>query len=233
MTARWAYWSRDVGLMQCEDAPQFKRLRRAWPNLPDSPTERWQAQAHPVQGTMIVWPRQPDGAAVSLSDFGEPRETFDGLTYYPSKEQATLTDLIRPDTQRGDGTWIQLVNGESFFVALATATPRELVIRPRGPVSFGTFQNEYGLLGHQLFDLFNDRSEEGGLRYADERMSRLLFLVYQESYQVTEEMVEDRRDLSSADIGPLLHGTFGMSPKASAVAPAGSASADQTSQTSP
>jgi hypothetical protein len=230
MAPRWGYWAKDVAFMQAAEHPRFARLRRAWPNLADSPDERWQVQPHPNGGAIVVWPGHQDSSGVALETFGTTRETHDGLVYYPSLEAPTKEDLIRPEQHRPTGTWLQLTSGHELFVALAIATPREMVLRAGGGIAFGKYQNEYGILGHELWEPFCGGQ---GIDPTDPRLARLLFLSIQQSYYVTEEMVEDLPWLSSSDIRPMVHAIQGVNPKASAAAPAGSASADPTTQTSP
>lgn len=230
MTARWGYWARDVGFMQAAEAKQFARLRRAWPNLADSPDERWQIQEHPNGGSVVIWPRAEDGSSFPLEAFGASRDTSDGLVFYPSREEPTKIDLIRPEQHRLNGTWVQLSSGDSIFIALATETPRQMVLRAGGGIAFGKYQNEYGLLGHELFEPF---FSPGGISYTDNRLGRLIFLATQQSYYVTEDMAEDLPWYSTADVVPIVHAIMGVDPKAFAAAPAGSALPAPTTQTSP
>lgn len=230
MAARWAYWAKEVGGDAAVDAPRFARLRRAWPNLVDAPDERWQIQKHPDGGSLLVWPGTANGAGVALASFGEPRPTHDGLVYYPSSEAPTKEDLIRPEQHRLPGTWVNLTSGDALYVALATATPRELVLRATGGIARGKYQNEFGHLAHDLYDPFQS---DDGIAFDDPRLARILQLMLQQSYFVTEEMAEDLPWLSTADVVPILHCILGVNPKASAAAPAGSASADPSMTTSP
>ncbi len=217
--ARWAYWFKDATLASVGDHPRAARLRRAWPNIPDDPECRWMAQSHPVQGTLVVWPRPADGSGIPLEAFGKPREIADGLTYFPSLAPFTMIDVIRPERHRGQGTWCSLYSGESLYVPLALATYRELILGAGGGLKLGGYQNEYGTLGHELFDVF----VKEGIQYSDPRLTRLLFLALQQSYTLTEEMAEDIRWLGEADINPVLHAIFGIDPKALAAVPATSA----------
>lgn len=228
MVARWAYWANDVGLMQAAESPRFHRLRRAWPNLPDDPQQRWSAQPHPVQGTMIVWPGL-HGGGVSLESFGPPRETHDGLTYFPSLEQPTPIDLMRDEKNRLPGTWVNLYSGLELHIGLATATPREIMLQASGGIALGKHKSEYGLLAHALFDEF----VKDGVSYADPRLGRLLFLAVQQSYCVTEELIEDLGWFTEADINPIMHAVMGIDPKALAAALDGSVSQGQSTPTSP
>lgn len=230
MAARWGYWAKDVPFMQAAEHPSFARLRRGWPNLADSPGERWQVQQHPNGGALVVWPGIQDASTVPLEALGTPRVTHDGLVYYPSRVVPTHEDLIRPEQHRPTGTWIQLTSGQELYVALAVATPREMILRAGGGIAFGKYQNEYGLLGHELWEPF---WAPGGINPEDPRLARILFLAIQQSYFVTEESFEDLPWLSTRDVVPMMHAIQGVNPKASAAAPAGSASAAPTTQTSP
>jgi hypothetical protein len=151
------------------------------------------------------------------------------MVYLPSREPASLTDLIRPERHRIAGTWVTLYSGESLYVALATATPRELILRASGRIELGKHACEYGLLAHELYEPFT----RDGIAYDDQRLARLLFLCLRQSYSVTEEMVEDQRWLTGADVSPVLLAIMGIEGKASAAAPVGSASAGQPTPTSP
>jgi hypothetical protein len=214
--------------MQCAESPRFHRLHRAWPNLQDDPSQRWSAQQHPVQGTMVVWPGQ-HGSGLQLDAFGPPRVTHDGLTYYPSLEKPTPIELMRDENTRLSGTWVSLYGGGELFIALATATPREIILCASGGIKIGRHKAEYGLLAHDLYEPFLKE----GITFEDPRLGRLLFLALQQSYCITEEMIEDLGWICEADISPIIHAIMGIDPKASAVALAGSASQGQSTPTSP
>lgn len=50
-----------------------------------------------------------DGAPMPISEFGEPRETLDKLTYYPPRELPMASSLVRPNmTGRDDVHWVEV-----------------------------------------------------------------------------------------------------------------------------
>jgi hypothetical protein len=226
-TPRWAYWLKNVGLLEAIESPLAARLRLAWPHMPDDGDLRISGQPHPQGGTLLVFP----GASlpVSLEAFGEPRATHDGMMFYPSLVEPTMEFLIRPELKRPQGIWVSLYKGTTLHVALATATPKALLIGATGPLRSAGFVSEYPKLA---FDVWNDYKEKE-IPHTDERLCRFLFLLLRESYMVTEEVAEELRWLTDLDIDPLLLASFGVDPKAFAAALAGSASADPATPTSP
>lgn len=183
---------------------------------------------HPSgDGVLCVFPRL-DGAAVRLEEFGTPRDTADGMVFYPSLVEPTTEFLIKPENQRGAGDWVSTYLGESLWVALALAAPRRLLLSASGmqakqPVS------ELGKLGHELFDEYFSKT---GVPLTDPRLARLIFLALRDSYYVTEEIMEDLPWLTDRDIGPITQAIMGASPKPSPAEPASSPSAGPTTPTS-
>lgn len=208
-------------------SPAAKRLRAAWPRLPDD-SRGFQCQASGHQ-TLMSWPRY-DGAAVTLEHFGAPRACEDGLTYLPSLEPATVEDLIRPEKDRPQGGWMASQGGESLWISLALATPRQLLIGTKG-FKHGRYATEFGLLAHDLFEVYVGKE---GLLYADPRTLRLMQLTLQAAYHTTEEMIEDDIfHLSDKDVQPILDLVFGTDPKPLAAEPAPLPSAPAPTPMSP
>jgi hypothetical protein len=224
---RWAYWLKNVGLLDAIEAPITSRLRLAWPHMPDDGEMRISAQPHPNGGTLVVWPGTP--TPVQLDAFGEPRETHDGMVFYPSLIEPTPEFLIRAELKRPQGIWVSLYKGTNIHVALATATPKALILSASGPMRSGGFVTEYPELAFKLWDEYQEKE----ISHTDPRLGRFLFLLVRESYMVTEEMAEDLRWLTDLDIDSLLLASFGVDPKAFAAALVGSASADPATPTSP
>lgn len=227
MAVRFAYWVKGRSYIDVALSPP-ERLRLAFPNVPGSGAEEWMTHTHPQGGTLFVFPKY-DGAAVQLEDFGPPRETFDGMVYYPSKESPDHDWLIRPENARPSGEWIKTYQGE-LFVAIAFETARRLVLCSGGGMRPGDPVSEFGRLGHEIFDLFFSKD---GMPYTDGRLSRFLFLTLREGYWVTEEIAEDLPWLTHQDINPICQTALGCSPKRLADARAGSPSSAQTTPTSP
>ncbi len=227
---RCAYWIKDLAPGLALTSPRTERLRRACPNVPDDPEQQWMAYPHIAGGTLLVYPAL-DRAAVPLEAFGPPVDTFDGMVFYPPKDAIEPEAMIKSEQLRGPGNWYATTRGQSIWIPLATATPREVIIVAGGGFRYGGFINEYGLLGHEMFDAMH--ASENGITFADERLWRLVMLAIQGAYLLTDELVERCNWFSSRDIAPVAFLIFGLDPKASADALAGSASADPVSQTSP
>ena len=152
MRPRFAYWTKEpYSAKGVTTIPQ--RLRDAWPNLPGDGNQRWMAQGHPSGvGTLIVFPAY-DGSSVTLADFGDPRETHDGMTYYPSKDAPDKDWLIRPEDARPLGEWVKIQEGE-LYVSVAMASARRLVLSAAGGYKAGAYVSEFGRLGHDIYDDF-------------------------------------------------------------------------------
>lgn len=223
---RWAYWIKGRSWQEVAANPPA-RLRAAWPKNPSEPLGCWMTHAHPEGGTLCVFPRL-SGAACSLDEFGPPRETDDGMIYYPSLVKPTLEFLIKPQNMRGPGEWVSTFEGAQLWIAIAFCTPRRLVLassgmRTKDPVT------EFGALAHDVYDDIRKRDIPGD----DPRLARLLYLALRESYTVTEEMAEDWDVLTDRDINPIVEVALGASPKPSAAEVGTSASAAPTTPTSP
>lgn len=227
---RFGYWIKDLAPVGALTSPRTARLRRACPNVPDDPEQRWMAFEHRQGGSLMVYPGR-DGAAVPLEAFGQPVDTFDGMVFYPPRDAITPEDTIKPEDLRGPGGWYATTTGKSLWIPIAAATPRELVIVAGGGYRYGSFVNEFGLLAHELYEAM--QSIKGGISFTDQRLWRLLTLAIQGAYALTDELIERCTDwFSSRDVEPIAFMIFGLSPKALAAARAGSASAVPTTQTS-
>lgn len=228
MPPRFAYWIKDKTDTQVALAPPA-RIRAAWPNDPKNGDEGWMVQRHPTGvGALLVFPRY-DGAAVTLDAFGEPRDTADGMVYYPSKEAPDREWLIRPESSRPAGEWVKIYDGH-LWIPIAFAAPRKLVLCSSGGYREGEPVSEFGQLGHEIFDPFISKE---GVPFTDPRLWRLLFLALRESYWVTEEIVEDIPWLTTADITPIAMTALGLNPKRFAAELAGSPSSAPTTPASP
>lgn len=228
MAPRFAYWLKT----QAYESSSFvvpPRIRAGWPNDTADPKQSWMVQRHPSGvGALLVYPRL-DGAAVTLDAFGEPRETVDGMTYYPSLEKPTAEFLIRTEKTLPPGEWVKTVLGE-LYIGVAYAAPRSLVLLAKGGASGGKHVTEFGRLAHELFD---DWTSKDGCPAGDPRPFRVLFLGLRSSYEITEEVGEDLNWLTSADIVPCIDTILGCNPKPSAAEPAGSPSSAPTIPASP
>ncbi len=223
MVARIAYWIRnatsDLDVLQ---GPATARIRAGLPVRASDPADSLMSIGHPQGGRMLVWPRY-DGGAVGLDAFAEPRTTDEGWAYYPSKEPFDLMTLIRPEIERPiDGQWITTSKGVELWVAVAILAQRDLILRANRTIDHGGYSGEFGTLGHELYDQYY--SKEGITDHA--KLVRLVQLTIQQSYWMTEEMIEDEspRWFQSRDMGLVLYTLMGQDPKGYAVAPAPSAS---------
>ena len=225
---RFAYWIKGASVGQIAQNPPA-RLRAAWPKNPSEPLGCWMAHVHPSgDGVLCVFPRL-DGAAARLEEFGTPRETADGMVFYPSLVEPTTEFLIKPEIQRGPGEWVSTYLGHSLWVPLALAAPRRLLltssgIHPKQPVS------ELGRIAHEIFDEYFSKE---GLTMTDQRLARLIFLALRDSYYVTEEILEDLPWLTDRDLSSIFQTIMGASPKPSPAEHVSSPSAGQTTPTSP
>lgn len=225
---RFAYWIKDLAPSAALSSPRTERLRRACPNVPDDPEQRWMAYPHAQGGALMVYPAR-DSAAVPLDAFGPPVDTFDGLVFYPPLDPIVPEDAIKAEQQRGPGNWHGTTKGLSLWIPLAAATPREVIVVAGGGFRYGGFANEFGLLAHELWDAMQADKE---LTFDEPRLWRLLLLAIQRAYALTDELIERCGWFTSADVGPITFLVFGLSPKALAAAPVGSASVDPATQTS-
>ena len=165
---------------------------------------------------MAVWPTA--GATYSLEDFGEPRETADGLIYYPSKEEPDVIDLLKGELSRpSDGEFVTMANGSELFIAVASMSERRWILSANGSTKAAPLRNQYGILSRQLYQLVTskedaDSSEQGKIEI------QLVIAALHVSYDVTDELIEDLPafHLSDVDIAVIRGVAWGLSPKESA-----------------
>lgn len=225
---RFAYWIKGRGVEEVLlNVPE--RIRLAWPNVKDDPTQRWCAQAHPQGGTLLIFPAY-EGQGVNIErDLAPGRPTHDGMVYYPSLVEPTMEFLIRPEP-RPAGKWVDLHGGLELFVATAYESPRRLILKSSGSLDLGSFVGEFAQLAFELHPEFISKK---GVPHSDPRIARLLFLTIRQSYWMTEEQGEDWGALSDIDINPICCAAMGLIPKPSAGARPGSRSPAPTTSTSP
>ena len=165
---------------------------------------------------MAIWPSS--APTFVLDDFGEPRSTDDGLTFYPSKDEPELLDLLKGELSRpADGEWTTLANGAEIFVAVASLSERRWILSANGSTRAAPLKNQYGIISRQLYQLVSskdavDSDEQNKLEI------QLVIAAIHVSYDVTDELIEDLPafHLSSVDIAVIRGVAWGLSPKESA-----------------
>lgn len=223
MTARIAY--RIPAAASDQDAlqgPATARIRRGLPVRAAEPSDCLMSQAHHQGGRLLLWPRC-DGSSVPAEMLGAPRKTPEGWEYYPSREPFDIITLIRPEIERPkDGQWITTSKGHDLWIAIAVLSQRDLILRADGSLESGGYSTEFGILGHELYDQYFSR--EGISDHV--KMVRMVQLCLQQSYYLTEEMIEDISPswFTPRDLGLIVHALMGLDPKEYAAALARSAS---------
>lgn len=213
MVYRIAYKLPNVSPRVAKESPEFRRLRQ---QCTDGINGKWSCFDHAEGGTMAVWPTA--GATYSLEDFGEPRETADGLIYYPSKEEPDVIDLLKGELSRpSDGEFVTMANGSELFIAVASMSERRWILSANGSTKAAPLRNQYGILSRQLYQLVTskedaDSSEQGKIEI------QLVIAALHVSYDVTDELIEDLPafHLSDVDIAVIRGVAWGLSPKESA-----------------
>lgn len=213
MSYRIAYHLPDVAPRVAKESPAFRRLRQ---QCSEGINGKWTCFDHPDGGTMAVWPTA--GALYSLDDFGEPRATTDGMTFYPSKDEPELTELLKGELSRpSDGEWVTLANGAEVFIAIASLSERRWILSANGATRAAPLKNQYGILARQLYQLVtakdaSDFDEQSKLEI------QLVIAAFHASYDVTDELIEDLSSLhlSDVDIAMIRGVAWGLSPKESA-----------------
>lgn len=210
---RIAYRLPDVGPRAAKESPQFRRLKQ---QCPDSDNGKWVCFDHPEGGAMAVWPSS--GASFSFDEFGEPRQTTDGLTFYPSKDEPDLIDLLKPELSRPtDGEWIVLANGAEVFIAVAALSERRWILSANGSTKAAPIKNQYGVLSRQLYQTVTAK-EDHDVDEQNRLEIQLVIAAIHVSYDVTDEAIEDISffHLSDVDIAMIRGVAWGLSPKESA-----------------
>lgn len=225
---RIAYHLLGVSAKVAKESPAFKRLRQ---QCPDGVNGKWTCFEHLTGGTMAIWPSA--GASFTLEEFGEPRETADGLTYYPSKEDPEMLDLLKPELARpNDGEWVTTSNGDELWIATAIMSERKWILSATGATRIAPMRHRYGILSRQLFAMCTGPKEEAN---PDEQAAleiKLIIAAIHASYDVTDEMIEDlpALHLSDVDIAVIRGVAWGLSPKESAAALVASRSSTQADE---
>ncbi len=182
--------------MAARDSGVFSRIQDAGPWMYSDCyhdgrkgiTAQWQDKAGPVE----------------LEKFGAPRVCGDGLVYFPSKEPISQDDLCKRSCPPGiDYLTTRNVN---ITVPLASAAPRFVTF---GAPGIGTPANEFAQLAYQVFDALSEN-----ITITDPRVIRLIGLAVRQAYRVTDELLDDLRWITSADIDPILCCIMGSDPKA-------------------
>ena len=107
---------------------------------------------------MVIWPTA--GATFDLADFGEPRPTADGLTFYPSKDEPELVELLKAELSRpADGEWVTLANGAEVYVAVAALSERRWILSANGSTRAAPLKNQYGIVARQLYQMVTSKED--------------------------------------------------------------------------
>lgn len=173
------------------------------------PAGTWQFSPHPQGGTLATLKRA-DGRAPALDEFGEPRETADGLLYYPSREPLTVDALRRQIIP--PAIPVELACGLKLPVPIAAASARKLVFTA-GSMTTGDYLTAYAQMAEELRglakrdgDLFTDRDEHFRL------MGRVVLAAIQQVMTATEEALTDLGILSTDDFLPIVLASWGYDP---------------------
>lgn len=208
-----------------EDAiehPSAARLLHAGP---------WLAVPHEHGGTFLYWadfPEKGDRASHLPESYGPPRQTADGLMYYPPKVLPDIWDLASSERAGAD---VPLACGKTVTVPLALTEHRQFILGEPGGV-YGLPVTEYGRLAAELLDVCAEPkpgSDAGGIAHDDPRLHRVLELAIGQRYRVTRELLNDLRVITPEDIDPLLGAIWTGDPKALTPARDGAASGSTSS----
>lgn len=213
MVYRIAYRLPNVASRVAKESAEFRRLRQ---QCSDGVNGKWTCFDHPEGGTMVIWPTA--GAAFDLADFGAPRATADGLTFYPFKEEPELVDLLKSELSRpADGEWTTLSNGAEVFIAVASLSERRWIMSANGTTRAAPLKNQYGIVARQLYQMVTIKEDaDAGMQSKLE--VQLVIAALHVSYDVTDELIEDLPafHLSGVDIAVIRGVAWGLSPKESA-----------------
>lgn len=180
--------------------PVAKRLAIAGP---------WQLGKHAEGGSFATW----RGASASVADYGTPRQTTDGLWYFPPKDPATLTPSALGKADSRPDVTVVLSSGMTLSIPLAVRGARRR--RFAADTALGEFVEEFT---NTAFD-FYDRVAAGEKPLeSDPQLCRLLYLAIASRYRLTEEAMDDARWLTTADDAIVIRAVFGSDPKAVAAA---------------
>lgn len=214
MVYRIAYRLPNVASRVAKESAEFRRLRQ---QCADGDNGKWTCFEHPEGGTMAIWPTA--GAAFDFADFGEPRETADGLTFYPSKDEPELVALLKSELSRpSDGEWVTLANGSEIFVAVAALSERRWILSANGSTRAAPLRNHYGVVSRHLYQLVSGNKDDMDDGVQNKLEIQLVIAAVHVAYDITDEMIEDLPSfhLSSVDIAVIRGVAWGLSPKESA-----------------
>ncbi len=207
---RIAYRIADVSPRAAKEHPSFARLRE---QCPDSEDGKWVCVDHPQGGALAVWPGDVSTPA-QVEDFGEPRQTTDGLTFYPSRDQPDLTDLLKSNTSRPmDGSWVTLSTGAELWIAVAVMSEVRFALCASGERRRVSMRHRYGILSREFEDLCGQKAPPDHEVLA--AGVRLVVAAIHASYQITDEAIEDATALqmSHVDMMQIVHVARGLDPK--------------------
>lgn len=162
---------------------------------------KWQLVAHPMGGAFATWAGKPSFPAA----YGEPRQTHDGLEFYPPKEWPTDRALFLRE-KLPEHEAVDLVGGRVLVgVAMRAARKRRFSVPGVGRPS--------GALADAAFELWDKINESHDVMIDDPLLTRVLFLAVAACYRVTEEAMDDLGWLTTEDDNAVTSVVFGLHPK--------------------
>lgn len=205
-------------------AKEGKAFARLKAQVPDSSDVRWVCCDFPDGGSIAIYPG--DSAGYNLAQFGEPRPTHDGLTFYPSLEQPDLIESLKGAVARpSDGAWVTTESGAELWTAVATMCERRYILLAGGGTKLAPGKHKYGVLARELAEAYRAKPVDRELTSTLE--VQLVLAAIHASYMLTDEAIEDTDalHLSATDIDQIVFCALGHDPKDYAAALAASRSA--------
>lgn len=162
-------------------ADRDERMRRL------SAAGPWQYQPH-ANGTIATWKTQ--GGPRLMSSFGKPRNTKDGLLYFPPKELPPLNSLAKPGTlQREDAHEVHVETEMGLLkvrIIPAYMSPKKIL----DDGTLGDYSTQYGKSVRMLLERMNANRALKFSEVCDE-MYECVIKGIEYAYRCTRELVSD------------------------------------------
>jgi hypothetical protein len=197
----------DVNPMMATADKRMQRLAASGP---------WMYQMHP-KGTFASW-RTDNGHPRPSTAFGKPRDTKDGLIYYPPAVLPQPHELLKPQFRQRDGLRSIQVDeiGTVIQIMPVYMTPRQFMDDNR----VGDFTTRYGRTVMELAALLYDRQEDAPAPKLSDHADMLLDCVrmaIMHTYRSTLELITDLGWVNEGSVKPIWEASI-YHPKSEALA---------------
>jgi len=207
-----------------KDWPELKRIRAA------GQLTWWEEGGKTMVALKALMPKP-----LALHCFAEPRQTADGLTYYPPKETPTIGEVHHSLDTLPYIIEIDLACGSPLEIVPSVMSPRRVLFGIDGGAEASDYLSEYARLSDELHQVAlrvadlrsaieaksSDAKARGQLTQEleevlaiDERLTpKVALMAIQSAHYVTNEVLNDMGIITEQDLVPIVTAAWGVDPK--------------------